>query len=174
MSDKKIKQNNNINKFKKNNTGFTIIELLIVLGISIILATAAAPLYGSLQVSAQLNENSSLIIQSLRTARERSIAGYNNIQHGVFFDINTGAVDSYTLYQGSSYVARQTAYDRFITLDEPLSFSSNGFIMIGEDVDINFSTGIGRPNNAGIIILSHQVSGNRSIEVNYAGKIEEN
>src|SRR3989344_2929313 len=106
MSDKKIKQNNNINKFKKNNTGFTIIELLIVLGISIILATAAAPLYGSLQVSAQLNENSSLIIQSLRTARERSIAGYNNIQHGVFFDINTGAVDSYTLYQGSSYVAR--------------------------------------------------------------------
>lgn len=153
--------------------GFTVIEFLIVIAISIVLAAAAAPLYGNLQISAQLNENSSQIIQSIRTARERSLSGFNNQQHGVFFDINVG-VDSYTLYQGASYETRQQSYDRQIIIDELISFSSSDFIMTGSDIDINFSKGLGVVDNTGILTLTHSINGSRSIVLNSMGKVEEN
>jgi prepilin-type N-terminal cleavage/methylation domain-containing protein len=65
--------------------GFTLIELLIVIAITIILAGVSFPIYGNLQVGARLNESSSLLVQSLRIARERSVSGYNNSDHGVYF-----------------------------------------------------------------------------------------
>ena len=76
--------------------GFTFIELLIVIAIVLVLVVASAPIYGNLQVSAQLNESTSLIIQTLRTAKARSIAGINNDIHGVSFQI-----DKFTLFQSS-------------------------------------------------------------------------
>lgn len=153
--------------------GFTIIELLVVIGISIILAAAAAPLYGSLQVTAQLNDNTSLIIQTLRTARERSVAGYNNSLHGVYFDNNLGSVSSYVLYQGGSYATRQTSYDRIQFLDQALIVSSTDFALIGPDIDINFSKGTGVPSTTGTLRLMHETNGNRIIFVNSLGGVEE-
>ncbi|PLX28391.1 hypothetical protein C0581_02580 [Candidatus Parcubacteria bacterium] len=154
--------------------GFTLVELLIVIGILLILAAASAPIYGSLQVQAQLDETSAQVIQTLRTARERSVARYNNAAHGVFFDINLGGVDNYILYQGDSYAARDTDYDREIKLESSLSFINSSFTLTGANVDVNFSKGKGKPNNTGSIILRHETSGNRVISVNKKGKIEEN
>lgn len=153
--------------------GFTIIELLVVIGISVILAAAVAPLYNGLQVSSQLNDNTSLIIQALRLARERSVSGYNNSRHGVYFDNNPGGVSSYILYQGDSYAARQSSYDRRNVFDQALTVSSTGLILNGTDIDINFSRGIGTPNNTGTLRLIHDVTGGRNIILNAIGKIEE-
>lgn len=154
--------------------GFTIIELLVVIGISIILAAAAAPLYNGLQVTAQLNDNTSLIIQTLRTAREQSLAGYNNARHGVYFDNNVGSVSSYILYQGDSYATRQTSYDRQMFFDPALIVSSTDFVLINvADIDINFARGTGVPNNIGTLQLIHDVNGGRSILLNAIGSVEE-
>ncbi|MFH1522569.1 MAG: GxxExxY protein [Patescibacteria group bacterium] len=154
--------------------GFTLIELLIVISITSILMVAAIPIYGNLQVTTQLNENTSQIIQSIRTARVRSVAGYNNSEHGVYFEINFFGNDKYILYQGPSYLLRSSAYDKENILDKALSFNTIGFILSnGKDVDINFSKGLGMSNNAGDIILTHDVDGDRNITVNEYGKIEE-
>ncbi len=153
--------------------GFTLIELLVVISIIIILSVAAIPVYGNLQVSAQLNENTSQIIQAIRTARERSVAGYNNRQHGVYFNINASSDNKYILYQGSSYATREAGYDRETILGSSLSISANDFTFTGSDVDINFSKGLGVPDNTGTIILTHDVSGTRSIILNDLGIVEE-
>jgi len=143
---------------------FTLIELLIVIAITLILAAVVAPIYGNLQVSGQLNENSSQAIQTLRTARGRSMARYNKAQHGVYFQ-----TDRYTLYQGTSYGERVSAYDREVVLDEALSFSlPDG----GSEYEINFSKGLGLPDATGTITLTHDVSGSRSIIINSFGMIE--
>ena len=63
--------------------GFTIIELLIAIGITVVLVAAASPIYGNLQVSTQLNESSAQITQDLRLAREQSRAGVNGAAHGI-------------------------------------------------------------------------------------------
>ena len=152
-------------KLKLSQKGFTLVELLMTVGITIVLAAAAFPVYGSLQVSAQLNENSSQIIQALRIAKQRSLVRYNNIEHGVKFVAN-----SYVLYQGSSYSARQSTYDRSVILESPLGLSW-GFS--GGVDEINFSKGIGVPSATGTITLVHDVSGTRTININSLGRVEE-
>ena len=155
--------------------GFTLTEILIVIGISLILAVAAIPIYGNLQVQSQLNENTSQIIQVVRTARERSVAGYNNAQHGVYFEINTLGNDKYILYQGSTYASRSSAYDREIILDSALNLSVTDFVLTGgKDVDVNFSKGLSVPDNRGTMTLTHDVSGSSQIVINTYGAVEEN
>ena len=148
--------------------GFTIIELLIVIAITLILATLSASLYGNLQVSSQLNDSTSQMLQATRTARERSVARVNNSAHGVYFEINPGADDRYILYQGSSYAARDSSHDRATTLANSLSLSTT---LTGSEV--NFSMGFGVPDNTGSVILTHDVNGTRTITINSFGMVEE-
>ena len=143
--------------------GFTLPELLIVIGIIVILAAAAVPIYGNLQVSSQLNESTSLIIQTLRTAQQNSQARVNNAGHGVWF-----AADSYTLYQGSSYIGRDTDYDRQQAVDSSIIIATT--LPGGE---INFSKSLGEPDNTGTITLTHDTGGERVININSLGAIEE-
>lgn len=149
--------------------GFTIVELLIVLSITVVLAVAALPIYSNFQVSSQLNDNSALIAQKLRIARQLSIVRYNGSAHGVYFEINSGSQDRVVLYQGTSYGTRDSNYDQPTVLDEPLSLTTT---LSGNDV--NFSEGRGLPNNTGTVTLAHQSSGNRTVEINAIGKVDEN
>jgi len=149
-------------------SGFTLVELFIVIGITLVLAAAAVPIYSNIQVSAQLNENTSQITQTLRTARERSVARFNNSSHGIYIETNIGGDDRFILYQGDSFIARDSTYDRAVTLDKALSLSTT---LTGND--IHFSKGLGVPNETGTITLTHDVEGSRSISVNRLGGIEE-
>jgi len=153
----------------KSSAGFTLIELLIVIGITLVLTVAAVPIYGNLQVSAQLNENTSQIVQTMRIARERSSARVNNASHGVYFEINASSADRYILYQGATYATRDTAYDRPTTLDNALTLSTT---LIGSDVA--FSKGLSSPTATGTVMLTHDATGSKEIIINGAGLIEEN
>lgn len=145
-----------------------MIEILITMGITLILARAAIPVYGNLQASAQVNEGTAQIVQTMRTAWERSFAGLNNSPHGVYFEINSNSNDRYILYQGVSYVSRNATYDRVVTLDEALSLSTDF-----SDNEVNFSKGFGVPDVTGTISLTHSVKGERVISVNSMGVTEE-
>ncbi len=143
--------------------GFTLTELLITIAISAILAVVAVPIYGNLQVSSQLNETSSLLIQTIRTARENSEASVNNSAHGIKINEH-----SYILYQGSSYATRQANYDRITELDSTLTLSSNL-----TDDEVNFSKGLALPNHTGVIILTHDLGNTKNISINTFGLIQE-
>lgn len=149
-------------------SGFTLVEILIVFGIFTILIVASTPLYGTLQVRAQLNENTSHIVQSLRIAREKSVARLNNSSHGVYFSIDPNGNDQFVLYQGDSYFTRNSAYDKTIILNSSLFLSTSL-----EGSDVSFSKGLGIPNNFGTISLTHVIDGGRNIIVNQFGGIEE-
>ena len=156
-----------LQKFRDKDA-FTLVELLITIAIILIIAVAAIPIYGNLQVTSQLNESSSQIIQAIRIARERSVAGLNNSRHGVYLEINTDAADKYILYQGSTYASRQTDYDLEVTLDNPLTLSTT---LTGSEV--NFITGSGVASSTGIITLTHDTGGTRTISINSMGAVEE-
>ncbi|MBU2542736.1 prepilin-type N-terminal cleavage/methylation domain-containing protein [Patescibacteria group bacterium] len=157
---------------EKNSAGFTLVELLVVIGLGAILVGASAVIYSNWQVSAQLNESTAELTQNLRTARQRSVAGFNNSSHGIFLDIDPVGQDSYVLYQGSSYATRDGDYDRLIKFSQSMDITVADFILIGNDVDINFSQGLGQVINTGIITLTHSVEGSREVAVNELGVIE--
>lgn len=146
--------------------GFTLIELLLVLGIFFLIGVAVTPLYGNLTVATQLNEETSQLVQTIRIARERSLAGYNNLDHGVCFQL--ASPDRYLLYQGASCAARVVASDRVTALAPALDLTSTF-----PDQDLHFSRGV--PAVAGAITLTHSAAGGtRTINVNEIGLVEEN
>jgi len=145
--------------------GFSAVELIIIIAITIILAAMAAPVYGNLQSSTQLNEESAQVVQILRIARERSASGFNNARHGVKLEAG-----KYILYQGPSYTSRNSDYDKNITLNNNLNLV---WVLSGGSSEINFSKYIGIPNSTGTINLGHSVKGNKNITINDFGLVEE-
>jgi prepilin-type N-terminal cleavage/methylation domain-containing protein len=143
--------------------GFTLPELLITIAIIVIISAAAIPIYGNLQVKSQINESTSLIIQTIRTAKEKSMVRVNSSGHGVWF-----AADSFTLYAGSSYTGRDTDYDRRQEVDPSVTIATT--LPGGE---INFSKSFGEPDSVGDITLTHDTGEVRVIDINSLGVVEE-
>ncbi|MFH1089112.1 MAG: prepilin-type N-terminal cleavage/methylation domain-containing protein [Candidatus Uhrbacteria bacterium] len=143
--------------------GFTLIELLVVISLVTIMAGVAMAAFGNLQTSTQLNETSTQIVQTLRMAREQSIAGLNNAAHGIKFNPT-----AYVLYQGDSYATRDLAYDRVYKLDSALTITTTL-----TNNEIFFSKGVGVPSAGGLITISHSVNGFKRISINTQGIIEE-
>lgn len=157
---------------KRNSAGFTAVELIIVIFITIVLVSATIPIYGSLQVKAQLNETSAQLVQNLRWARENSIAGYNNSAYGVFLNI-TSNPNFYTVYEGNSYLSRNILSDRVNVLDNNILIKNISLGLNVDNIDINFSAGLGKPNNTGSFNLVHNINGTSTISINSLGKVEE-
>lgn len=157
-----------------NQTGLTITELMVVIGIMVILLVATLPIYGRLQASVRLNESGAQLVQALRLARERSVTGYNNAHHGVYLETNSAAADRYIIFQGNDYASRAASYDRIVELPNGLNFSFVGLTLLnGDDAQINFSSGLGQPDNVGTIMLSHNSGQNYAVTINGLGLAQE-
>ena len=66
--------------------GFTIVEILIILGVLAIVATLSLPFIQSFQVSSDLTTYSEQLTQTLRRAQQKAMAGQNNSAWGVYFN----------------------------------------------------------------------------------------
>jgi prepilin-type N-terminal cleavage/methylation domain-containing protein len=144
------------------NSGFSLIELLIVVSISLLLAVAAIPIYSNLYGGTQLGETEMQVIQNLRLAREDAVSGLNNAAAGVMF-LGT----SYVIYQGSSYATRNSAYDRTYTLDNALTITTTL-----TNNEVNFSKIVGNPNNTGTVTIIHSTMGAKVITINRLGAVD--
>jgi len=149
-------------------SGFTLIELLIVIVITAIIVAAAVPIYGDLQGDTLLTDSTSEILQSIRSTQRRANARVNNAAHGVFFEINPGD-DRVIAYQGDSYATRDATYDREIIVNGSMTLSTT---LSGNEV--NFSRGLGEPDNTGDIAITHDNGDSSNISINSLGKIESN
>jgi Tfp pilus assembly protein FimT len=158
------------NESPHDHGGFSSIELLIVVGLTIFLAATAIPIYGNFYGSSQLNERVAEIVQTIRTARERSVARLNDQPHGVFFYIDPSGPDRFVLYQGVSFnpVGRDTSYDRTIALEDSLSLTTT---LAGDEV--NFSRGLGAPSAIGDITLTNAIGKSTVITINSLGMVSD-
>lgn len=150
--------------------GFTLIELLVSLAIIVVLVGAAIPLYSGLQVSAQLNESTDQLLQTMRLARSLSVERRNDSPHGVYFDINPNGADRFIFFQGTSYATRTAGFDRVTTLGNALTLSS---ALSGGITEIVFSRSRGVPSAIGTISLTHTTGGLRLLSLNSAGMVQQ-
>lgn len=150
--------------------GFTLIEVIIVIALGVTLLTALLPLYGNLQVSAQLNESTTQLIQMLRIGREWSIARRNNSSFGVFFDVREPGQSRAILFQGTSYAVRDPSIDRVFALAGVLSLSPT---LVNGSTEVVFTRASGIPSTSGMLTLTHATAGVRYITIHETGRIEE-
>jgi prepilin-type N-terminal cleavage/methylation domain-containing protein len=139
--------------------GFTLIELIVVVGIVVILIGASLFSYNSFFTIDVLRSVKLEVMDNLRLAESEAVGGKNDSAFGVYFETNR-----YTLYQGNFYSERVASQDVVFDLSSGVHLSNLS--------EINFAQKTGLPSAAGSLILT-DASGDRTetIFINQAGLI---
>lgn len=105
---------------------FTLIELLLVLGLLVLILSLTAPVainhYQSYQIIAERDN----ILGLLRRARSLSIANRNAAAHGVYFDMSQS---QYVIFEGSSYALRAPNWDEVFSWPASLTITGQSEVV---------------------------------------------
>jgi prepilin-type N-terminal cleavage/methylation domain-containing protein len=148
--------------FKK---GFTLIEIVIVIGILGVLSTISMVTFISFKNTQGINKDSEAIVEMLQQARTQTLSSQNASVYGVHF-----GTTSVTLFAGSTYsagVATNEVYN-FLSADTVLSVTLTGG---GNDVIFSRLTGETTQNGT-IVISSTSATITRTVSVFKTGVIE--
>jgi prepilin-type N-terminal cleavage/methylation domain-containing protein len=147
---------NCINNQILNSLGFTLMEILVVMGILAVLGTFGYLVTIDCYKSYAFNAERDTIVAILQKARSQSLANINESAHGVHFDSG-----QYVIFQGAAYGGGAPFYQAL-----PASFG----ITHSGIIDVVFAQLSGDANPGGNLILG---DGKRSetISINNEGQI---
>lgn len=103
--------------------GFTLIEILVVVGIIGLFIGLSIPQLRSFQQVSHLENVNKEVIAALRLAQSKTLASQGALQYGVYFDV-VSTPNQYVLFQGSSYAARDIPKDEITVFKEAVEISS--------------------------------------------------
>lgn len=142
----------------RRDNGFTLIEMLLSVGIISLLVGASLPVYASFQTRNDLEITTQNIVRMLRRAQTYARAGNGDSQWGVA--VQAGSA---TLFKGAAFASRDTAYD------EPAAISSVTSVSgLGEIVFAKLSAA---PSTTGSITLLTTTNDTRTITINGKGVV---
>ena len=141
------------------NNGFTLIEILVVIGILVILSSLGLLVSLDFYRSYAFNSERDLLVAALQKARSQSMANINQSAHGV--QVNSGA--EYVIFEGSAYSAGNAA--NFSMPADP-SVSSSG------DSEIVFEQLSGKVAAQKQVTLTDPKGRSAQITINPEGGIE--
>ncbi|NUM25495.1 MAG: type II secretion system protein [Candidatus Buchananbacteria bacterium] len=144
--------------------GFTLIEMLITVGIILVVAGLSIPFLFSYSVSGDVTTYANDIERTLRRAQLQSINGYTGMPWGVYFD---EAQNKMVIFQGSEYVSRDPHYDQEITYSPALN------VVPTFGAEIYFSVYSGTPSATGTVtVTSTEALFIKTIKINELGIID--
>ena len=135
-------------------TGFTLLELLVVMSLVSLLAVIAAPSYNNMRKNVALDTQRQEIVSALRTAQQRSIASRGFEPHGIHF-----GTDSFSMFSPS--------YSTTFELQGDIEFID------GENSDVIFDrlTGEAAIPNPVIVSVGYAGGTKRAITISESGAI---
>lgn len=156
--------------------GFTLVEVLIVLGIMVILITYGAINIAGFRAGQNIEDDARAIATLLQTAQSKAISQEDNSRFGVYFD-NTGTAPTYTLYRVDEALVATTPLP--VVADGPLQVQAlhSGVSFVSPasatGTNIMFTRSTGLPNTSTTITLqlTSDATTQRSITVSSAGRI---
>ncbi len=166
LLSKKIKHKSPIKKGR----AFTLIELLIVIGILIILTAITVPLFRSFQKESDLKNTTQEIINVLRLAQSQTLASRRDKSWGVWFSTST-IPQQYTLFEGQNYSLRITSSDETYKL--PNTVEAYEISLTGDSPEVIFNQIVGTTDQPGSISLrlKDDILKTRQVIVKSSGKI---
>lgn len=149
--------------------GVTLVEIVIATTIIVALAALAIPLYVNFQSESLLDTTSQDIVQTIREAQTRAMAGDGDRPWGVNFAV-VGDDAQYTLFRGVDYANRDPAYDRSAVLAGSLTFGALDFS--NGSTTVVFQKVRGMTDNFGSLTLTSTNGETATITVNAAGAVD--
>lgn len=98
--------------------GFTLIEILVVVAIMVMIIGMGFSINFDFYKTYALSSERDIVIGVLMKARNKAANNFNQSAHGVFVNQN-----GYTMFQGPSYVSRNTSYDELIKRNNSVAVS---------------------------------------------------
>jgi len=147
--------------------GFTIVEIIFIVGIFSLLLGLSIPAFQSFQKQADMNSSAEKIIAALRLAQNKTLASEGSSQWGVFFD-SSAVPDQCVLFKGSSYSSRDASFDEIYKLSNSVSFDS---INLGGGDETIFSKVTGYVNHSGSIIFGSTSGSIKTVYIENSGRV---
>ena len=97
-------------QYQKSSKSFTLVELLVIVGIMITLTAISIPAFHFFQSESKLSNSAEEITNTLRLTQNKTLASEEASQWGVYFTTST-QLHQYTLFEGSSFASRTTSSD---------------------------------------------------------------
>ena len=141
--------------------GFTLSEMMMVIGITALLVTMSLPLYNYFQT---LNVDLSVkqeLVEDLRLVETEAQQSLNDDSFGIYLTSAT----NYTIYQGATYLSRDQSKD--ITRILPTNTTVSGF------TEIHFQKKTGLPTAPATITITNTTNTiQKNISINSQGLIQ--
>ncbi len=147
----KIKNNKVYLKKLGRSGGFSLLEVLLVVGIAAIIFTFSTPYTINFYRSQIIGDVEDGIFSALQSAKHKAVLQKNDSKFGVTM---SEVANSYVLFQGSTYDSRVIEEDEVFSVVNEITFSGL--------TDIVFSKLSGLPSATGTIVISF---GNISREI---------
>lgn len=147
-----------VNKILKNQEGFSILEIALVVVIFGIMASFGVPVFNDFKIRNDLDIATNNVVNSLRRAQILSQAMENDSQWGVYVTTSQAII-----FQGESYVSRDASYDE--SLEILSTFKLSGL------EEVVFRKMTGNTSTTGSIVISTANDESRTITVNSRGTV---
>ena len=102
--------------------GFTLIELILVVGIFSLVFISSGVVFGNLIQKNSLDYHGYQLVQNLREARMNAVTQWRDSACGLYFD-TSALPHGYTVFKGNSFAGRDAAYDLSFELPEAVAIS---------------------------------------------------
>lgn len=138
--------------------GYNLIEIFLIIITIFILLALILPIGFDFYKRQQLQAYSQQILQTLRRAQLKTMAGEAESSFGIYI-----TNDNYTLFKGNSYATRDSQYDEVFVLPQIITVQ-------GSPKEIAFFKLNGKPNLIGDIIINSDGL-TQTININEVGRI---
>jgi prepilin-type N-terminal cleavage/methylation domain-containing protein len=154
---------------KKNNLGFTIFELVIVIAILSIISSIVVSDFIAYKKNSDLNNNTQEFISALKSAQNKTISSDDYKTFGVYLNTSVSP-NQYVLFKGVDYTVRETIFDQVYSLDSSMEFYNVNF---GGGNEIVFSKVSGEAEKFGSasIRFKNDTNKNKTIYVTNFGVV---
>lgn len=142
----------------KNYTGFTLMEILLVVALMGVLAGASMPVYRFFQQKNDLDIAAMAVAQTLRKAKVYAEGSNSDSAWGA--KILSGNI---VMFKGNTYASRDTAFDESFEISPAVAFSGQS--------ETVFSGVPSVPNASGTLVLSSAQNSAKVITISSKGMI---
>ncbi|MBX4198175.1 prepilin-type N-terminal cleavage/methylation domain-containing protein [Candidatus Parcubacteria bacterium] len=148
-------------------SGFTILELMIVMGILGLLSYITITTFSLFNTTQALNRDVQLIVTSLEEARSKTISSDDSSQYGIHF-----ATTTITLFKGSSFNSADPL-NQIVFLNTTNRVSA--ITLAGGVKDVIFSRISGDVSGSGTVVISSaRASSTKTVTIYATGIVESN